>query len=104
MVQGGLKKVQGGLEPPLAPHFPRLCVVLSQLNVSLFFLRNNSMHASHHYSHSRPIKMTYAGPQIFLNVSHHRRVCLIDIFLALTFAASGSERFGSSTLCIIMPT
>ena len=24
MVQGGLKKVQGGLEPPLAPHFPRL--------------------------------------------------------------------------------
>ena len=25
MVQGGLKKVQGGLEPPLAPHFPRLC-------------------------------------------------------------------------------
>ena len=27
MVQGGLKKVQGGLEPPLAPHFPRLCVL-----------------------------------------------------------------------------
>ena len=27
MVQGGLKKVQGGLEPPLAPHFPRLCLV-----------------------------------------------------------------------------
>ena len=26
MVQGGLKKVQGGLEPPLAPHFPRLCI------------------------------------------------------------------------------
>ena len=25
MVQGGLKKVQGGLEPPLAPYFPRLC-------------------------------------------------------------------------------
>ena len=25
MVQGGLKKVQGGLKPPLAPHFPRLC-------------------------------------------------------------------------------
>ena len=24
MVQGGLKKVQGGLEPPLAPYFPRL--------------------------------------------------------------------------------
>ena len=31
MVQGGLKKVQGGLEPPLAPHFPRLCFNLSAL-------------------------------------------------------------------------
>ena len=36
MVQGGLKKVQGGLEPPLAPHFPRLCV---NLFVSIQFFK-----------------------------------------------------------------
>ena len=38
-----------------------------------------------------------------LLVSHHRRVCQIDIFLALIFAASGSELFGSSIL-FIRPT
>ena len=39
MVQGGLKKVQGGLEPPLAPHFPRLCPLhnLAVLILSAFF-------------------------------------------------------------------
>ena len=31
MVQGGLKKVQGGLEPPLAPHFPRLWLLISDV-------------------------------------------------------------------------
>ena len=51
----------------------------------------------------RPIKMTYAMPQKFLSVSHHKRVCLIDIFLALIFAASGSKRFESSIL-FIRPT
>ena len=30
MIQGGLKKVQGGLEPPLAPYFPRLCAFVPQ--------------------------------------------------------------------------
>ena len=38
-----------------------------------------------------------------LNVSRFRRVRQIDIFLALIFAASGSERFGSSIL-FIKPT
>ena len=33
MVQGGLKKVQGGLEPPLAPYFPRLCALTKFLVV-----------------------------------------------------------------------
>ena len=38
MVQGGLKKVQGGLEPPLAPYFPRLCrTVKTGLETGLFF-------------------------------------------------------------------
>ena len=38
--------------------------------------------------------MAYAMPQKFLNVNHHRRICQIDIFLTLIFAASSSERFG----------
>ena len=38
MVQGGLKKVQGGLEPPLAPYFPRLC-----------FLHNCAMRVRAHF-------------------------------------------------------
>ena len=44
MVQGGLKKVQGGLEPPLAPHFPRLCIgdyCLDQANSSYFSLNDS---------------------------------------------------------------
>ena len=42
-------------------------------------------------------------PQKFLNVSNHRRDFLIDIFLALIFAASVSKRFGSS-IHFIRPT
>ena len=57
-------------------------------------------HASLHYSHS---KMTYAMLQKFLNVSHHKRVCQSDIFLALIFAASGSKCFKSSIL-FVRPT
>ena len=37
MVQGGLKKVQGGLEPPLAPYFPRLCGHLPLSFANTFF-------------------------------------------------------------------
>ena len=38
MVQGGLKKVQGGLEPPLAPHFPRLWLIKCVGNSGLLVL------------------------------------------------------------------
>ena len=44
MVQGGLKKVQGGLEPPLAPHFPRLCVqdIILDSGICFFWIRQFS--------------------------------------------------------------
>ena len=58
-------------------------------------------------SHPPPPKLSGSAPdampQKFLNVSHHRRVCQIDVSLALIFAASGSKRFGPSIL-FIRPT
>ena len=47
MVQGGLKKVQGGLEPPLAPHFPRLCSVLSLMFVNTVLPRDERKNCTH---------------------------------------------------------
>ena len=46
MVQGGLKKVQGGLEPPLAPHFPRLCRYMSSAGKPLQELYPSLMHVT----------------------------------------------------------
>ena len=44
MVQGGLKKVQGGLEPPLAPYFPRLWL-LHALTVTLIVHRGKARYS-----------------------------------------------------------
>ena len=52
MVQGGLKKVQGGLEPPLAPYFPRLWYIYIQfirVIFSTYFISNLSYYISNIY-------------------------------------------------------
>ena len=49
----------------------------------------------------RPINMTYyAIPQKFLNVSHHRHVSQIDIFLALIYAASGANAWSHQSFLL----
>ena len=70
MVQGGLKKVQGGLEPPLAPYFPRLCwMIRIHGNDALqdFISTVNNLHPTIKFTHNFSEKeVNFLGTTIHL--------------------------------------